>query len=821
MFEWIHPFSDNTIIDSVFSIVTRRWDFGDGTIQSLGLPPYQHTYTKAGSYTVKLTVTDAAGCTDSLVKQDAVLITDPKARFSVDSVRCSKDAVQFKNQSQGVSLQYKWFFGDGGTSTTMQPLHNYASEGIYTVKLIITDKFACADSLSITNAVRIANPKADFITNDTISTCPPFEVKLNNASKNFSSVKWSFGDGSFSDKADPSHFYNFAGTYTLNLTAFGYGSCADSISKTIVVKGPSGSLVYDTSKLCLPGAVTFTASTKNNASFIWDFSDGNTLVTTDSVVSHTYTSTGIFTPRILLIDVAGCRVPIAGPSQIVVADVKAAIKSFNKLFCDSGLVAFEDSSISFFDNITNYKWLFGDGGSSINKNPSHNYNVPGTYAVTLMVSTSAGCKDTVQSTNQIKVVTSPSVNISGDSAACMHQPIDFTGNILGQDTSSIIWNWTFGNGNISTSKKPLPQVYGVAGNYKVLAFAKNSYGCIDTATHLVTINPTPNVDAGKDSIICLGQQVMLQPSGATSYTWAANATLSCINCSNPIASPQDTLVKYFVVGSNQFSCSSEDSIVLKVIQPSTVSATPGATICAGQSTYLFARGADVYIWSPSVGLSNSAIANPIAAPLQTTNYQVVGTDFKNCFADTANVLVTVFPIPKINIVESNLSISVGNGVDIATQSSIDVNQWRWTPSTGLNCTTCPQPNASPRSTTTYTLKVYNDAGCTATDNVTIQVICNNGNFYFPNTFSPNGDGMNDTFYPRGKGIAGIRSFTIYNRWGQVVFQKMNFAANDASSGWDGTYAGTQLSADVYVYFAEIICENNQIFSTKGNITLIK
>ncbi|MBA2762989.1 MAG: gliding motility-associated C-terminal domain-containing protein, partial [Segetibacter sp.] len=97
----------------------------------------------------------------------------------------------------------------------------------------------------------------------------------------------------------------------------------------------------------------------------------------------------------------------------------------------------------------------------------------------------------------------------------------------------------------------------------------------------------------------------------------------------------------------------------------------------------------------------------------------------------------------------------------------------------------------------------------------------NGNVYVPNTFSPNNDGMNDVFYIRGKGIAAIKSLRIFNRWGTAVFSKLNFSINEPGAGWDGRYNGQSLTPDVFVYEAEIICDNNEVFPVKGNVTLIK
>jgi gliding motility-associated-like protein len=90
----------------------------------------------------------------------------------------------------------------------------------------------------------------------------------------------------------------------------------------------------------------------------------------------------------------------------------------------------------------------------------------------------------------------------------------------------------------------------------------------------------------------------------------------------------------------------------------------------------------------------------------------------------------------------------------------------------------------------------------------------------PNTFTPNGDGSNDIFYPRGKGLERVRTLRIFDRWGEIVFEKRDFPLNNAAYGWDGTYKGNKPKADVYVYQVEVFCDNGDIIRLNGNIALI-
>jgi gliding motility-associated-like protein len=202
-------------------------------------------------------------------------------------------------------------------------------------------------------------------------------------------------------------------------------------------------------------------------------------------------------------------------------------------------------------------------------------------------------------------------------------------------------------------------------------------------------------------------------------------------------------------------------------------------------------------------------------------YTVTASDSANCFFDTASIFIKVFPIPTVEA-GPDQTIEVGSkGVQLHATGSPDVVLWKWSPSPGLSCIDCPDPNAAPKQTTQYTVEVKNEGECAAKDNLTIYVICNQGNLFIPNTFSPNGDGMNDRFYPRGKGVFMIKSLRVFNRWGEMVFERLNFNPNDASAGWDGKYKGKQLSPDVFVYECEIVCENNQLLSYKGDVTLLQ
>ncbi len=812
-------FRDSSITDGVNNIVSWLWNFGDGATSTDQNP--SHTYVNAGSYTVSLKVSDSSGCTDTLELRNAVITSDPKAIFNaMDTISCPRRPIQFLSNPTGGGINsYLWTFGDGTISIQRNPLHAYNNVGIYTVKLRVGDRFGCADSLTKVNYINIDTPHAAFTVSDSVGTCPPLQVKFTYAGRFNKSVRWEFGDGGGSTLLEPEHFYNRPGTYTAKLIVTSPGGCTDSAYKTITVFGPDGIITYNPPSGCAPLSINFSLATSFVDSVKWDFDDGLVIITKDTILSYTYTDSGSYLPRVIVQDVTGCQVPIIGIDTIKVAKAFPKFGASEQLFCDRADVQFTDSSLS-NDRITGWLWDFGDGTSSTQKDPQHTYTTSGSYNVTLTITTELGCTESITQPSFIQIVTSPVTDIVSDTAACQLSTISFSGVVVQPDTSALTWFWNFANGQTSNLQNPPVQTFTGAGNYLVQMFVTNSSGCIDTVSRNVTIHPLPPTDAGPDTTICLGQSAQLNATGASNYQWLPPATnLSCTNCAQPSASPTINTT-YLVSGTSTFGCETIDSVRVQVVQPTTVTAPQDDSLCVGQAVQLFATGTQVYSWSPADGLNNTSISSPVARPTTTTTYVVTGSDTRSCFVTSDSVTITVFPIPTVNA-GPDVTIASGGSVPLFANPSPDVLTILWTPATGLTCTSCPNPVATPKISTTYSVTVTNEGGCLSSDEVSVFVVCTKGNLYLPNTFSPNGDGQNEVFYPRGRGISIIKGLRIFNRWGQLLFEKHNFDANDISSGWNGTFKDAVLPPDVYVYMIDVLCENNTVLTLKGDITLIR
>lgn len=816
-------FNDLSITDGVNAINQWTWDFGDGNVQTFTAPPFTHTYINPGSFNVQLVVRDASGCTDSITRSNFVNLSNLKAWFtSADSSSCPGSTVNFRDSSTGAGgriMNWQWDFGNGFSSNQQNPTTSYTAIGQYDVTLVVVDSLGCRDSITRVAYVNIDVPYAFFTMSDSIGSCPPLEVQFTFAGSYYRSVLWDFGDGNTSTLLNPQHVYSIPGTYTATLTVTSPGGCTSAFSRQIRLGGPYGSITYTPLAGCKPFDVVFRATTNGTtSSILWDFNNGFTFNTTDTVVFYTYPTGGRFLPRAIMSDPSGCLVPVLGLDTIIVEDLLIDFEALNRNYCDTGVVQFRNLSTSF--SPVTYEWDFGDGNTSNAKDPLHTYNQPGFYTVKLKVISPYGCLDSLERVGYIKVDAVPSVDIYGDTSACVPANIQLQAIIAVGDTSTMTWYWRFDNGDTSTAQT-LDLIYTTPGSYGVTLIGTNFNGCVDSVRRTIQIHPLPVVNAGSDTTICTGASVQLQASGAFTYFWLppSDGTLSCNNCPNPIASPTtDTM--YIVRGRTIFGCESDDTLYVKVVQPPNLDIQPVAPeICNGGSVQLIASGAQRYTWSPATGLNNPNIYNPRARPTTTTLYTVSGTDTLACFTQTRSVTVTVLPLPIVNA-GPDQTIPGGGSATMNVTGNFGITGYTWRPSISLNCDNCPSVIATPKATTNYVVWATNSVGCVATDTVTVFVVCNNQNFFVPNTFSPNGDGMNDVFFPRGKGIERIRSMIIYNRWGERVFEKREFPVNDASAGWNGFVNGKRANSDVYTYFIEIICENDLIIPYKGNVTLI-
>jgi gliding motility-associated-like protein len=831
---------------------TYLWDFGDGSTSSVANPP-THTYNTQGNFLVKLTVTDNMGCSDSLISTNVITVSLPSAKFNTSEDSSCPNApnpIRFTNTSTGgFNPVYSWDFGDGSPIlNTISPVYAYTANGNYQAKLTMTDTYGCTSSFSNPKLIIVGTPVASFTMSGNYSACPPFNDHFTFTGSFARSYSWDFNTpgGAFSSLINPSYLYAEPGDYDPYVKITSPGGCiATAPTQHVHVDGPIGLFTYSPIAGCNFLDVTFNVTSSNVVKFTWNFGDGSPAVTTTTSTITWHYRPGDYPPFVVLEDAQGCKLTKLGPDDIVVdtiANIKfTAVKS---LLCDSGTVLFSDvSALGNGTVITNYVWDFNDGSpqqSGLFPNTSHFYSTVANYNPTLSITTAGGCS--ASTSVPVAVVASPQVDINGLISQCEPAILNFTGfEVVLDPNGPLTWSWDFDllnkpnkPGQTSNLQNPLPVNYPKAGSYFVQVIGTNNKGCTDTATQQLLIFPIPVVNAGADTTICLGTPLVMNATGnASLFTWQAPidpaASLSCTPCAKTTADPVPNSTFFVVQGQSLQGCTAYDTIQVTVNIPPVVNVSGPDSVCLGQSTPLKATGAAIYSWTPAEGLNNPNIANPTATPdasqigaaaSNIITYIVTGYDSKKCFNDIDSVHITAFNYPAISLIP-NATINVGSSYQISSSVTTNITSLNWTPSGTLSCSNCLTPLATPMKTTRYALTAINDGGCATTDSIRVQVICDGANFFVPNTFSPNGDGVNDYFIINGVGLNVIPSITIYNRWGQIVFQKSNFAPNSASSAWDGTFNGQPAPPDVYIYTIQILCNNATLIPYHGNVTLIR
>lgn len=801
-----------------------QWNFGDGNTLSTvkNIDTVNHTFLQSGTYIVTLYATN--GCSDTTSTETIQVFNPPVANFTASPfTACIGDTIRFFNQSDSAT-SLLWNFRDGYTSTLTNPPHAFAAAGVYNVQLKAIRQYnsglSCTDTIN--KAITIVSKLPGLFTvTDSISNCVPFTATFTNNSLPSSLTVWTFAPGVTDTGNVVTHTFTQVGTYNVKMVAKHPAGCAYEASKNIVVRGPSGTFQYDRGYICGNTPVRFSATVQNVDSIRWNFGDGTFLTSTSAVVYHTYTLAGNYVPSAALYAAnnASCNLALQGIDTIKVDYVKTGFRYTEQKYCDSTKVQFTDTSRSYF-TATSWKWSFGDGTFSNDRNPAHTYTSTNTWQVQLIVTSASGCADTLVKQIYIKVNSKPVANINAAVTACTSRPVSYQAQVFSADSITVV-SWSFSNG-YNTTGLQVNNIYVNAGTYTATLVTGTLYGCQDTARKTITINPSPNIIASADITICKGQSTQLSVTGTTSYNWSPlNGTLSCTTCTNPIANPLTT-TQYVVMGTNSFGCTAFDTVVVTVAQPIDITASANDTICIGQSSQLNVTGATTYLWSPATTLSSATSATPVAIPTLTTQYRVIGFDSYNCFQDTAYVVVAVGQYPTVSLGADKI-LPTGTPLPLTTVvTNGPITKWLWGPSAAtLSCTTCPLPTATIKREICYTVEATNLYKCAARDTMCVKVFCEGTQVFIPNAFTPDGDGVNDVLMVRAQGIRTVKNFRIFNRWGQVVFERNNFAPNDVAAGWDGTIGGKPASPDVYVYTCEVVCENDISYTYKGNVSIVK
>lgn len=352
-----------------------------------------------------------------------------------------------------------------------------------------------------------------------------------------------------------------------------------------------------------------------------------------------------------------------------------------------------------------YEWAPTDGLSCSDcPNPFASPTMDITYSVT--VTNDKGCKG--DDKINISVFSFDGGTVSADTIICPGSSTQLVA------SGGVTYSWTPGAG-LSCTDCPDPIAFPAVPTTYYVEIA-DTMGCVDLDSIFVDLYDLTLLTAGDDRSICIGNSTQLQASGGVSYVWDTDPTLSCTDCSDPIASPTVTTT-YSVTITDDKGCVKIDEVEVEVLPLPNADAGNDEQICLGESVQLMASGGTSYAWSPATGLSCTDCADPIANPFSTTDYTVTVTDANGCEnTDVVNVVVLDLPVADAG---PDVTICEGHSAQLSASGGVS---YSWSPATGLTCTDCQNPIATPAASTVYTVTVTDANGCVATDIVSVEVV---------------------------------------------------------------------------------------------------
>ena len=558
----------------------------------------------------------------------------------------------------------------------------------------------------------------------------------------------------------------------------------------------------------------FNQSTSSDInSYLWTFGTGRPLIDTTSqpTPTFTYPDTGTYRLKLRVRTVGGC----ADSTTATVKVYPGFIPSFNITgTCYLNPFQFNNTSFTRYGFIDSVAWDFGETSittdTSSQYNPRYTYPNAGNRDIRLYIRNSKGCE--ADTTITLAVRDKPIIPLPfRDTLICSIDSVPILTNI---PTGIVDW---FPKTNMLRGNTANPIVFPKdTTKYYVTV---NDNGCQNIDSLTVNVLDFISVELPRDTGICLTDNFTIRPTSfATSYQWTPVTGLNNSRTKNPVATPLVT-TKYFVTA-NLGYCQARDSITVFVTPYPQASVTEDTAICFGERVQLNGRiVGSSFSWSPAASLLGSNTLNPIAGPSRTTTYYLTVRDTVGCpkpYQDS--VRVTVVPPITVNA-GRDTAVVANQPLRLFAVSSTPDYQFSWTPNIGLNNPNIPNPIATislGTDSVLYRVRVTGPGGCYGEDFIKVRVFQTDPELWIPSAFTPNKDGRNDVFKPIPVGISAIVQFSIFNRWGQLVF-----TTRELNKGWDGIYDGIAQPAGTYVYQAEAIDYTGKRVQKKGSFILIR
>jgi len=768
-------------------------------------------------------------------QQQLTVHPDPVAAFQFTEV-CFGEATVFTNTSSistGTISTTNWDFGDGNNfSGQLPPPQNYASQGNYSVTLSVQSALGCTHQIS--QSVQVFSlPVPAFTAADVCAYNP---VVIGNTTAGATVYEWDFGDGTTANVQNPApHSYTF-GAYDIRLIALTGSGCRDTMIQTVnVFPAPTSS--FTLADVCLGVQTPFAnQSTVGGVGQLiqWDWNFGNGASFQGAAPNYTYPLAGSYQVSLVVTTADGCTGQATQTAQVFSLPV-AVFTSSNVCEYDSAVV------INVSAGATSYQWDFGDGTSAaVQSPPPHSYTF-GTYNIQLIAENGNGCRDTV--TRPIVIFPAPTADFTFANV-CQGQQTPLVDQSVVNGAGQIAqWNWSFGNSFSGQGSSP-DYTYPIWGSYQVLLTVTTSDGCISQAmADPVVVHPVPFVLFSNGLANCFGEVTDLMNFSTlanapddiiTSWLWTfgdggtsvlqnpshlfttegmQTATLN-VSSSNGCTGVAINNVEIYALPNVLFMADTT-----RGCQPFRAQFMDQTTILApyfiSNWQWEFGDGSEVVSGQFPVHTYYTPSLDPMGAGMYSVTLTV--TSANGCVSsETYTDYMTEYPKPQawfdVNPKRAELLFA---RMQVNDLSSPNVTGWEYDFDEGLNQFT-QHPLHAYQDTGTFTITQYvtTQYGCLDTAQTTVKV---DPEFYFyiPNTFTPNSDTHNQTFYGTGVGVVSYQMI-IFDRWGSQVFE-----SNAMDFPWNGTKNGHPVQQGVYTYMFNIVSIKGQTHQYVGHVNLVR
>lgn len=469
------------------NITNYSWDFGDGNTSTQQNPT--NNYAVAGTYNVSLTVITNNQCS-ATITQNVNANAIPVAGFNFNNV-CQNTSAVFSDASTvsaGVINSWQWNFGNGQTSTLQNPVHNYSTEGTYTVTLTVSSGAGCNNQIQQDITIHPV-PVAAF-TNTT--ACQNYATVFTDqsvvSSGSITNWLWSFGNGNTSTQQNPSHTYATFGNYNTTLTVTTDNGCTNAVTQNVTVYA-SPVPDFTATDVCHTNGNIFTNTTTVGQGSIssnnWDFGEGG--ISNQTSPSYIYPLPGTYNVTLTTTTNNGCTESITKPARVFPLPV-VDFSVTPDTGCMPLEVQFTDLSSIASGNIVTWNWNIESAGVVNAQNTVQTFPNAGLYDVTLTVVSDNGCSTTLARNNFITVHPKPfpAFTFTPQITEILYPEISFTDLTTGSPTQ---WNWQFGTGDVSNEQHPVYS-YPDTGIYTIELIVFNQFGCSDTTYNKVIITPS-------------------------------------------------------------------------------------------------------------------------------------------------------------------------------------------------------------------------------------------------------------------------------------------------------------------------------------------